>query len=716
MKNFIVRLICICSLLFICTEIVQAGNSFSISSDTFEAGTVQTLNIDLTNTESITAFQFRIKLPDGFTIAKTINEDNEEVEDITLTGRKKSTHGLSFKKKADGSYAVAVFSTSNAVFSGNEGALVAIKVKVSSSMKSGDYDIEMSDIVIVAPDETTTRQPAFSTTVKVNNVSGGGTETAQLSLASATLSAGTDATLSFNLDNTLPVTALQFDVTLPEGLSVNTMRNEDNEEVLAITLAGRQKSSHSLSCNKREDGRYTIVILSMKNQAFSGEEGAIVNMSVSVSSTLPTGSYSVAVSRVVISPLVNGEPGISIMQPDFTSSVTVNNMSGDTDSAQLSLVAGSLKAGEEHTISLDLVNGIEVTAMQFDVKFPDGITLCTMKNEDGEEVPAITLTGRKKSSHSLSCNKREDGSYTVVILSMKNQAFSGTSGALVDMRLAVASTVQTGSYDLSVKNIVISPLVNGKPGISVRQPDFTDRLYVENSGGGGDITGSVALSISPLTLAPGAEGICNINMMNDRDICAFEFKFKLPEGVSVVEEYNDDDEWGASIQLTDRKKSSHQLSFQKKEDGSYRVVVFSLQNATFKDKSGAVVAIKVKVDPDMKRGDYGIVLSEAILITPSEEKITQEDTSFTISITGDVGVENELDNQIICTSLEGFYLVNGTLVGDVVEIFDVNGRKIYSKSSTGEQLLINKTELPEIVILRVTRDGKQVYVKKMIHG
>lgn len=715
MKEFIIKWICVCLLGFAYAGIIKAGNSFSISSGTFEAGTVQTLNVDLNNTESITAFQFRIKLPDGFTIAKTINEDNEEVEDIALTDRKKSSHGLSFKKKADGSYAVAVFSTSNAVFSGNEGALVAIKVKVSSSMKSGDYDIEMSDIVIVAPDETTTRQPAFSTTVKVNNVSGGGTETAQLSLASATLSAGTDATLSFNLDNTLPVTALQFDVTLPEGLSVNTMRNEDNEEVLAITLAGRQKSSHSLSCNKREDGRYTIVILSMKNQAFSGEEGAIVNMSVSVSSTMPTGSYSVAVSRVVISPLVNGEPGISIMQPDFTSSVTVNNMSGDTDSAQLSLMAGSLKAGEEHTISLDLVNGIEVTAMQFDVKFPDGITLCTMKNEDGEEVPAITLTSRKKSSHSLSCNKREDGSYTVVILSMKNQAFSGTSGALVDMRLSVASTVQTGTYELSVKNIVISPLVNGKPGITIKQPDFTDRLYVENNGGG-DVTGSVALSIPPLALAPGAEGICNINMVNDRDICAFEFKFKLPEGVSVVEEYNDDNEWGASIQLTDRKKSSHQLSFQKKEDGSYRVVVFSLQNATFKDNNGAVVAIKVKVNPDMKRGDYGIVLSEAILITPSEEKITQEDTSFTISITGDVGVENERDNQIICTSLEGFYLVNGTLVGDVVEIFDVNGRKIYSKSSTGEQLLINKTELPEIVILRVTCDGKQVYVKKMIHG
>lgn len=46
-----------------------------------------------------------------------------------------------------------------------------------------------------------------------------------------------------------------------------------------------------------------------------------------------------------------------------------------------------------------------------------------------------------------------------------------------------------------------------------------------------------------MALAPGAEGICNIDMVNDRDICAFEFKIKFPEGISIVEAYNEDDEW-----------------------------------------------------------------------------------------------------------------------------------------------------------------------------
>lgn len=537
---------------------------------------------------------------------------------------------------------------------------------------------------------------------------------AQLSLEPVSLQAGANATLSFDLTNSVPVTALQFDFVLPDGLSVNTMINEDGDEVPAITLTGRKKSSHSLSCNKLADGKYAVAILSMKNQAFSGEEGALVNISVAVSSMLPTGSYDISVSRVVICPFVDGAQGETIKQSDFTSSVPVNNASGDIGSAQLSLATANLKAGMEQTVSLDLTNGIEVTAMQFNVMFPEGITMCTMKNEDGETVSAITLTDRKKSSHSLASNKQKDGSYTVAILSMKNQAFNGMNGALVDMKLAVATTVLTGNYDVIIKDIVIVPLLNGKPGIAIKQPDFTVQVHVENTGGGEIVTGPVGLSIPETSLAPGSEGVCNINMVNDRDICAFQFKIKLPEGISIVEEYNEDDEWGPSILLTDRKKSTHQLSYALKEDGSYRVVVFSLQNATFKDNSGAVVAIKVKVDSDMKEGDYGAVLSEAMVVTPSEEKITQEDASYTIHITQDVGIENENASGISCICQEGGYLVRGTSIGDLVEAFSIEGLNLYSESSTGEQLIIPVMEFPSVLIVRVSRGGKPVYVRKLV--
>ena len=217
-----------------------------------------------------------------------------------------------------------------------------------------------------------------------------------------------------------------------------------------------------------------------------------------------------------------------------------------------------------------------------------------------------------------------------------------------------------------------------------------------------------------MALAPGAEGVCNIDMVNDWDICAFEFKIKFPEGISIVEAYNEDDEWAPSIQLTDRKKSSHQINFRKKDDGSYRVVVVSMQNATFKGNSGAVVAIKVKADPDLKEGNYGVILSEVLLVTPSEEKIMQEDASYTINIKEGVGIENENVDAISCIRQDGAYVVSGMSVGDLVEVFDISGHALYSESGNGEPLVIPGAKIPSVAILRVTRDGKQIYVRKML--
>ena len=156
------------------------------------------------------------------------------------------------------------------------------------------------------------------------------------------------------------------------------------------------------------------------------------------------------------------------------------------------------------------------------------------------------------------------------------------------------------------------------------------------------------------------------------------------------------------------------MSYALKEDGSYRVVVFSLQNATFKDNSGAVVAIKVKVNSDMKEGDYGAILSEAMVVTPSEEKITQEDASYTIHITQDVGIEKENASGISYVCQEGGYLLRGTSAGDLVEAFSVEGLNLYSESSTGEQLVILGTEFYSVLIVRVSRGGKPVYVRKLI--
>ena len=88
-----------------------------------------------------------------------------------------------------------------------------------------------------------------------------------LSLAPVSMNAGGKAVLGINLSNTEEVTAFQFDLRLPTGITIGTTINDDEETVLDIVLTERKKSSHQVTFSQQDDGRYTIAVLSGKNQS-----------------------------------------------------------------------------------------------------------------------------------------------------------------------------------------------------------------------------------------------------------------------------------------------------------------------------------------------------------------------------------------------------------------------------------------------------------------
>lgn len=529
-----------------------------------------------------------------------------------------------------------------------------------------------------------------------------------------TLDAGAKQTLSVALANTDEVTGFQFDIKLPNGITLNTMVNDDEETVPDITLTERKKTKHQLSCAMQADGSYRVVVLSMSNQTFRDNDGAIVNLSVTASSTLPSGAYTVTLSNIHIVPIINGVQGARIDQPDYTGYVNVSNQSENGDvNAALKLGNYNLKAGSSQVLSIAMDNNIEVTAFQFDIALPDGITVNNYINEDGESVPNIQLTGRKHSSHSLSCNRHEDGSYTIVVLSMKNQAFNGTEGDVVTMDVNVPITM-SGGYDIVLSNIHIVPLVNGSQGIRIDQPDIMATVIINNEGGGGTPNGDNTLTISPLTLKPGETGVLNIDMTNEKNICSFQFNIKLPEGISIVKEYNEDDEYVEAIHLTSRKKSSHELTFKQTADGGYFLIAYSLSNATFRDNNGSIVSIKVKADDDLAEGNHGVILSNAIMVTPDEEKIEQEDYSGQITISSsNNGIEEiNVTGRIRVTTCENGIVVEGLQNGDHLSLVAIDGKILYTTVCKGNTLFIPANQLYKgINILQILHNGKQL-VKK----
>ena len=504
------------------------------------------------------------------------------------------------------------------------------------------------------------------------------------------LDAGAKQTLSVSLANTDEITGFQFDIKLPSGITVNTTLNDDDETVPDISLSERKKSKHQLSCAMQTDGSYRIVVLSMSNQTFRDNDGAIVNLSVTASSTMTSGSYAVEMTNIHIVPMADGVQGDRIDQPDYTAYVDVVNQSesGNVNTV-LKLGTSSLKAGSNQTISVALENNIEVTAFQFDIMLPNGISVNNYVNEDDESVPNIQLTSRKASNHSISCNKRDDGRYTIVVLSMKNQALNGTEGDVVTIDVSVPITM-SGNYDVTLSNIHIVPLVNGLQGIRIDQPDVTTTITIENEGGGETPIGANTLTIAPLTLNPGEIGVLNIDMTNEESICSFQFNIKLPEGISVVTEYNEDDEYVEAINLTSRKKSSHELTFKQTTDGGYFLIAYSLNNASFRDNSGSIVTIKVKAESDLDEGIYGVILSNAILVTPDERKIEQEYYSGTLTISSEDGIDDVSNEGNIHVTLVGTTIViDGLTQSGYAELYNVSGNKLASVKGNGDKTYID---------------------------
>ena len=527
------------------------------------------------------------------------------------------------------------------------------------------------------------------------------------------LNAGAKQTFSVNLKNSDAITAFQFDIKLPEGVIVEKTINSDDESILDIQLSARKKSSHSLSCILQEDGTYRIVVISMNNQILRDNDGAVVNIALSVSSTVTTGTYDIVLSNIHMVPMIDGVQGKRIEQADFATQIQILNSSQNDDvEAYLALNTSELVAGvNNQTIGVSLINNIEITALQFNVKLPNGLIVNDYTNDDGEVVPNIQLTSRKKSSHTIACNRCENGSYTIVIISMANQSLKGTDGEIVAIDVDVPVTM-SGGYDVTLSDIHIVPLVNGGQGIRIDQEIFTHSININNKGGGdwGEPSGANTLTISPLVIKPGETGFLNIDMTNKSDICSFQMNIKLPKGLSIVKEYNGDDEYVEAINLTDRKKSSHLLSFKQTSDGGYFLLAYSLSNAVFRGNEGAVVCIKVKADENMNEGYYGVIVSNALMVTPDENRIEQEDYSATICVSNEDGIE-EVSNKGDCNvRIVGSSLIIDELsVSEKIEIYNVSGILLISAKGDNGNIVIDCSPYRgQNVIVRIVKNDYKV--------
>ena len=349
---------------------VASTDYIAIPASAVSKGAEVVVPVELVNTTEVMGIECKVQIPEGFSVAKKADgslkvEQTERKADQTLTA---AVDGNVLTVKTNGTQAYtgntgAVFTIAIAPDEATAPADYVLKVtdvkfvnatgiasrpdaKTTLTLRDyvlGDVDsdqlVAINDAVIVMNHIVGADTPAFNAkaadmdgngSVEINdavlimNTVVGTESTKSIKKTSATepnadeltaadieICQGGTAMLSLDLANLDALTAAQFEITLPEGITVGKAE------------AGERASRHMIKTNM-VGNVLKVAMLSAESADFEGSEGAILVLPLSADKTMPSGSYGISLRNVKMS---DARGNIFIL-PDADSSVVVKDWSG----------------------------------------------------------------------------------------------------------------------------------------------------------------------------------------------------------------------------------------------------------------------------------------------------------------------------------------------------------------------------------------------------
>ena len=392
------------------------------------------------------------------------------------------------------------------------------------------------------------------------------------------------------MENSGPVVGFQFDMFLPEGVSVVTT-TEDDETLYNISLnKERAKSSHTVDAEPQENGALKIVSLSLENVPFDGNDGVILEVEVAIDD-LEEGYYDVILrnirmthddgveekcldymSRIYVKGVlmgdVNGDGTHTISDVVMTINAVLGRSQAnfDTNAADMNgdamitvgdavsvlrlvlggetaqaparsavrgyVAAPALEAGSPFVISDDcMVLPVALNNSEAYSAFQLDVVL-----PEGVALAEATLTGRAKGNHHVAWNTLPDGTVRVVAYAMNNAAFEGNDGTLFNLVL------NTSEAQTSIDEVLIADaLFATAQGAERRADDVNVTMSSETTGIGG--TYAVPFRVygteGTIVVACTAQSAVSIytttgQLVKQAVVEAGEHVIPLPEGVYIV--------------------------------------------------------------------------------------------------------------------------------------------------------------------------------------
>lgn len=349
---------------------VASTDYIAIPASAVSKGAEVVVPVELVNTTEVMGIECKVQIPEGFSVAKKADgsfkvEQTERKADQTLTA---AVDGNVLTVKTSGTQAYtgntgAVFTIAIAPDEATAPADYVLKVtdvkfvnatgvasrpdaKTTLTLRDyvlGDVDsdqlVAINDAVIVMNHIVGADTPAFNAkaadmdgngSVEINDAvlimnTVVGTESTksikktsatepsadELTVADIEICQGGTAMLSLDLANLDALTAAQFEITLPEGITAGKAE------------AGERASRHMIKTNM-VGNVLKVAMLSAESADFEGSEGAILVLPLSADKTMPSGSYGISLRNVKMS----DARGNLFILPDADSSVVVKDWSG----------------------------------------------------------------------------------------------------------------------------------------------------------------------------------------------------------------------------------------------------------------------------------------------------------------------------------------------------------------------------------------------------
>lgn len=135
-----------------------------------------------------------------------------------------------------------------------------------------------------------------------------------------------------------------------------------------------------------------------------------------------------------------------------TSNAKARRAAGTTG-ASLSIEPFTINRGETKEITVDLSSAYtDLSQCQFDLTLPEGLSLASVNGRTAVYPGELTRLADGY-SHTVSSALREDGTVRVVCLSSSNEAYNGTEGSIVRLKVVADKDVAVGTADIELTNV-----------------------------------------------------------------------------------------------------------------------------------------------------------------------------------------------------------------------------------------------------------------------